>query len=39
MRGAKENPEVNVNPLSGLTPGFLRHIFGILDFRKEEPTK
>jgi hypothetical protein len=39
MRGGKDNPEVNVNPLSGLTPGFLRHIFGILDFRKEETGK
>ncbi len=39
MRGDKDNPEVNVNPLSGLTPGFLRHIFGILDFRKEEAGK
>jgi hypothetical protein len=39
MRGAKDNPDVNVNPLSGLTPGFLRHIFGILDFRKEETGK
>lgn len=31
MRGALADPSVNVNPLSALTPGFLRGIFGIGD--------
>ena len=29
--GNFEKPDVSVNPLSGLTPGFLRGIFGIFD--------
>lgn len=31
MRGPLADPSVNVNPLSALTPGFLRGIFGIGD--------
>ncbi len=31
IKGTYENPEVMVNPLSGLTPGFLRGIFGVFD--------
>jgi hypothetical protein len=29
VRGPLEDPTVFVNPLSALTPGFLREIFGI----------
>lgn len=29
MRGPYENPNITVNPLSTLTPGFLRSIFGV----------
>jgi hypothetical protein len=29
--GRFEKPDISVNPLSGLTPGFLRGIFGIFD--------
>jgi len=29
--GTREDPDVSVNPLSALAPGFLRNIFGILD--------
>ncbi len=28
MKGHLDEPEVSINPLSGLTPGFLRNIFG-----------
>ncbi|WP_020592753.1 AsmA-like C-terminal domain-containing protein [Kiloniella laminariae] len=28
LDGTLENPKVSINPLSGLTPGFLRNIFG-----------
>lgn len=31
IRGSLDNPKVTVDPLSALTPGFLRNIFGILD--------
>lgn len=31
IKGTYENPDVGVNPLSGLTPGFLRGIFGVFD--------
>lgn len=31
VRGSLDAPEVSVNPLSGLTPGFLRGIFGVFD--------
>ena len=29
--GPVSNPSVNINPLSGMTPGFLRKIFGVID--------
>lgn len=29
VRGALDDPQVNVNPLAALTPGFLRGLFGI----------
>jgi hypothetical protein len=29
--GTREDPDVTVNPLSALAPGFLRNIFGVLD--------
>jgi hypothetical protein len=31
MTGSLSNPDVSVNPLSALTPGFLRQIFSIFD--------
>ena len=31
VTGTYADPDVNVNPLSGLTPGFLRGVFGIFD--------
>jgi len=31
VKGPSGNPEVQVNPLSALTPGFLRGLFGIFD--------
>lgn len=31
VKGTYSEPDVGVNPLSGLTPGFLRGIFGIFD--------
>ncbi len=31
VRGTYAQPDVGVNPLSGLTPGFLRGIFGVFD--------
>lgn len=31
MKGAIENPDVSVNPLATLTPGFLRGLFNIFD--------
>jgi hypothetical protein len=31
LKGPAENPNVTVNPLSALTPGFLRKMFGIFD--------
>ena len=31
VNGTYDEPDVMVNPLSGLTPGFLRGIFGIFD--------
>jgi len=31
MTGPVEDPEIQVNPLSALTPGFLRKVFGIFD--------
>jgi hypothetical protein len=29
LKGKLDDPEVVVNPLSALTPGFLRGVFGI----------
>jgi hypothetical protein len=29
VRGPLDNPEISVNPLSALTPGFLRGLFGL----------
>jgi hypothetical protein len=34
VRGPFDNPSVGVNPLSALTPGFLRGIFGVFDAPK-----
>ena len=31
MKGSTQDPEVTVNPLSALTPGFLRQLFNIFD--------
>ena len=31
MKGSTDDPEVSLNPLSALTPGFLRHLFDIFD--------
>lgn len=31
LKGPADNPSVSVNPLSALTPGFLRNLFGIFD--------
>jgi len=31
MKGSTDEPEVTINPLSALTPGFLRHLFDIFD--------
>jgi len=31
MKGSTDDPTVVVNPLSALTPGFLRHLFNIFD--------
>jgi len=31
MKGSTEDPAITVNPLSALTPGFLRHLFNIFD--------
>lgn len=39
VEGSQEDPEVSVNPLSVLTPGFLRGLFDIFDIKEEtEPT-
>lgn len=36
IKGAYSDPQISVNALSGLTPGFLRNIFGVFD---EQPAK
>ena len=36
VKGTYSEPDVGVNPLSGLTPGFLRGIFSIFDDKDEE---
>lgn len=37
VRGAMDDPDVSINPLSALTPGFLRGLFGILDQGGDTP--
>ncbi len=37
VNGTYDQPDVGVNPLSGLTPGFLRGIFGIFDDKTPKP--
>jgi hypothetical protein len=39
LRGNCNDPDVGVNPLSALTPGFLRGIFGIFDNAPAQPAK
>jgi hypothetical protein len=39
MEGSLENPDVNVNPLSMLTPGFLRQLFRVPDKERESLPK
>lgn len=34
MSGPMEHPEISVNPLSALAPGFLRNLFGLFDSEK-----
>ncbi|MDE3016869.1 MAG: AsmA-like C-terminal domain-containing protein [Pseudomonadota bacterium] len=36
VRGSQNNPDVTVNPLSMLTPGFLRGVFDIFDMPPEK---
>lgn len=31
MTGSRDDPDVSVNPLSALTPGFLRNLFGLFE--------
>ncbi len=38
VKGGYDNPDVGVNPLSGLTPGFLRGIFGMFDGKQGKQT-
>ena len=38
MNGSLEEPIVKVNPLSALTPGFLRNLFGVFDKPETELT-
>ena len=37
VKGTYAQPDVGVNPLSGLTPGFLRGIFGVFDDKPSKP--
>ncbi len=37
MTGSLEEPKISVNPLSALTPGFLRNLFGIFDEKQPDP--
>jgi hypothetical protein len=39
LSGDLENPDVSVNPLSALTPGFLRGFFSIFDSNDAETQK
>lgn len=36
VKGTYDKPDVSVNPLSGLTPGFLRGIFGIFETKNPD---
>jgi hypothetical protein len=36
MSGSIDEPKILVNPLSALTPGFLRKVFGVFDKTSEE---
>jgi hypothetical protein len=36
VRGALDNPDVGINPLAALTPGFLRGVFGVFDAGQEK---
>ena len=38
MRGPLDNPEISVNPLSALAPGFLRNLLGDLISGDDEPS-
>lgn len=35
VEGTTEKPDVSVNPLSALTPGFLRNLFNVFDTKEE----
>lgn len=39
MKGPTQDPDVMVNPLSALTPGFLRNLFNIFDDGSETDTR
>lgn len=39
VKGTEEKPDVTVNPLSMLTPGFLRGLFDVLDKPKAQPAE
>ena len=39
MRGNLLSPDISVNPLSALTPGFLRNIFGLFDNEGSDDAK
>lgn len=38
MSGPIGDPEISINPLAALTPGFLRKLFGIFELPKPEPS-
>ena len=38
VTGAASGPTLNVNPLSGMTPGFLRKMFGAIDGTTPTPS-
>ena len=37
MSGTIDEPKILVNPLSALTPGFLRKVFGVFEKTSEDP--
>jgi hypothetical protein len=39
VTGPLKSPQVSVNPLSALTPGFLRGLFGVLSGASVNPDK